>query len=372
MNEKHYLLCLNAVEGIGGIRFRKLLEFFKTAKNIFRASHKSLENCGFLSKKIIENIQSFDCRRFLDQELDLLNRYQTQFMTLMDHDYPACLRQLPDFPGILYLKGRLKPEHGLSLALVGSRRASFYGLEMAEKFAGQLSELGLTIISGLAHGIDAAAHRGALKAGGCTIAVLGCGLKTIYPECNVKLSEDIVSHNGVLISEYPMNEPPRAHNFPRRNRIVSGLSLAVLVVEAAKRSGALITSHCALEQGKDVFAVPGKVNSPTTAGVHQLIKEGAKLTTCVEDILEELHPQIQHQLQSIHRSNDRKVTPTAMGWELSKNEVDLFSYIDKNACHIDEIISRSRFNASQVTSLLLQLELKGCIKRLPGKHFART
>lgn len=214
---------------------------------------------------------------------------KTRTLSLLDKDYPANLKYIYDPPSILYIKGNILPEDTIAVAVVGSRRATYYGLKNAENLGFQLAAGGITIISGLARGVDSAAHRGALKARGRTIAVLGSGLNKIYPRENEELVEEI-AQNGAVISEFALDTPPLRQNFPRRNRIISGLSLGVVVVEAAKRSGALITANFALEQGREVFALPGKIDSFTSKGTHDLIKQGAKLVESIEDIIEELEP----------------------------------------------------------------------------------
>lgn len=234
------------------------------------------------------------------KESELAAKHKIRILSINDSAYPESLKNIYGPPKILYVKGELKKEDALGIAIVGSRLASGYGLTQAEKFGFELARLGITVISGLARGIDTKAHLGALKAGGRTIAVLGSGLLNIYPPENKNLS-DKISCLGAVISEYPLNTKPLAENFPRRNRIISGLSLGVVVIEAGKRSGALITARCALEQGREVFSLPGKLDSENSFGTNELIKDGAKMTTSVEDILEELAPYI----KNWKRENDK-------------------------------------------------------------------
>ena len=292
-------------------------------------------------------------------------------MTFQDNHYPENLKAIPDAPVLLYIKGEIKKENNLAIAMVGSRRASFYGLSIAEKLAGQLSELGITIISGMAKGIDAIAHKGALKAKGSTIAVLGNGLSKVYPPENKKLFDEIIN-SGAVISEFPMTTPPAAYNFPRRNRIISGLSLGVVVVEASNKSGALITSRFALEQGREVFAVPGKVDSPNSQGVHNLIKQGAKLVSNVEDILEEISPQLKHHMKTEHRELARRTSTRVLPNNLSDDELSIYKQIQDDAMHIDEVANQCGFSVPQTMNALLKLELKHLIKQLPGKLFVRV
>ena len=284
MEEKRYLLALNMVEGLGSIKISQLLKHFNKAENIFSVPVKELEHISGIGAKIAGRIKDFNWQD-LDKELELVRKHKIEVVTIADSDYPESLRQIPDPPLVLYFKGK-SDWTGFNFAIVGSRKASLYGLSVAEKFAQQLAALGVVIVSGMARGIDTASHKGALKAKGATLAVLGSGLLNIYPPENESLAEKI-AESGAVISEFPLNTPPLRENFPRRNRIVSGLARGVLVVEAAERSGALITADLALDQGKDVFAVPGKVDSPTSLGANHLIKQGAKLVNSIEDILEE-------------------------------------------------------------------------------------
>ncbi len=284
MEERRYLLALSMVEGLGSIKTSQLLKYFNKAENIFSAPVKELEHVSGIGAKIAGGIKDFNWH-VLDKELELVRKHKIEVVTIADSDYPESLRQIPDPPLVLYFKGK-SDWTGFNFAIVGSRKASLYGLSVAEKFAQQLAALGVVIVSGMARGIDTASHKGALKAKGATLAVLGSGLLNIYPPENESLAEKI-AESGAVISEFPLNTPPLRENFPRRNRIVSGLARGVLVVEAAERSGALITADLALDQGKDVFAVPGKVDSPTSLGANHLIKQGAKLVNSIEDILEE-------------------------------------------------------------------------------------
>ncbi|TAN60843.1 DNA-protecting protein DprA, partial [bacterium] len=277
----------------------------------------------------------------------------------------------------------LKEEDALSLAIVGSRRASFYGLTCAERFALALGELGISIVSGLARGVDTQAHKGALKSGGRTLAVLGSGLNRIYPPENKKLAEGI-SEYGAVISEFSLNTKPLAHNFPRRNRVISGLSQGVIVVEAARNSGALITADFALEQGREVFAVPGKVDCATSFGANQLIKQGAKLVDSVEDILEELKPGLKEFSQrqalaySVERrapapltAGDRKIAQEILPNKLSEEEKLVYNLLTDKPRPADELIEEAGLPAAKTMSLLSRLEMQRAVKQLPGKLFMK-
>ncbi len=285
MENREYLIALNMIEGLGSIRMTKLLSYFNSAENIFKADESKLQSIASIGKEISRRIKAFNIKD-LREELELCKKENIRVISIFDRDYPELLKSIPDAPMVLYIKGKLDCLLGLNIAVIGSRKASSYGLLTAERISRQLASLGVTIVSGMARGIDSAAHRGALDAGGRTVAVLGSGVLNIYPPENASLAKKI-SNNGALISEFPLKRAPLRENFPRRNRIVSGLSKGVVVVEAAKRSGALITADLALDQGRDVFAIPGEVDSPTSYGTNYLIKQGAKLVDSAEDILEE-------------------------------------------------------------------------------------
>jgi DNA processing protein len=254
---------------------------------------------------------------------------------------------------------------------VGSRRASYYGLSNAERFAGELAACGFTIVSGMARGIDTYAHRGALKSGGRTIAVMGSGFNHIYPEENQELCEEI-SQQGVVISEFPIDIQPAKQNFPRRNRIISGLSLGVLVAEAAKNSGALITSDFALEQGRDVFALPGKIDSPHYFGTNGLIKQGAKLVSSVEDILEEFSFVLNKNNELLSKEQGMAMGPKEQTQSLSCAETRLYNIITNCPLTIDEIMEKTSLNISELSNMLFKLQIKKIIKQLPGRQFVRS
>jgi len=280
------------VENLGSVRTQALLKHFGSLEEIFQAKERGLKEVKGIGEKIaFEIIQSI--RRIdLKKELDLIKRYNIKIVSFLDKGYPKNLKNIYDPPIALYVLGDLVPQDDAAIAIVGSRLASFYGIQQAERLGFELASRGVTVVSGLARGIDSSAHRGALKAGGRTLAVLGSGLLNIYPKEHRGLAEEI-SENGAVISEFPMRTIPERGNFPKRNRIISGLSLGVVVVEAAQRSGALITSDIAMEEGREVFAVPGKVDSITSRGTNRLIKQGAKLVETANDILEELDFQIE-------------------------------------------------------------------------------
>jgi DNA processing protein len=359
------LVSLNMVLDIGSIRLKKLLEFFGRPENIFKAPQEQLTAVSGIGEKIATQICSFK-KEDLDKELALAREYGLDIMTFEDEIYPENLKNIPDPPIILYVKGRLKPEDKFAIGIVGSRRASFYGLTNAEKFAADLSTRGFTVISGMARGIDTCAHRGALKQGGRTVAVMGSGFSHIYPRENKRLAEEI-SLSGAVISEFPVSTLPLKQNFPRRNRVISGLSLGILVAEAAENSGALITADFALEQGREVFALPGKVDSPNSFGTNGLIKQGAKLVSSVDDIIEELN--LGSGLKPrVKENKDMDKEPE----DLSKDELLLYSSILGEPVCLDELLEKTRLASSSLPELLLRLQLKKLIRQLPGQQFARN
>jgi len=282
-------LRLTLIPAIGPIRARKLLARFISPAEIFAASQREI--ASVLGESVAQTIDQQRKKIDLDRQLCLIEKHQVQIITQDDPAYPANLKNIFDPPLILFLRGKILPQDELSIAIVGTRLASIYGMNMARKLSSQLGQLGFTIISGGARGIDTTAHQAALGINARTIAVLGCGVDVVYPEENRRLYQQIIQR-GALISEFPMGTQPLRQNFPRRNRIISGLSLGVVIIEAPQRSGALITASSALEQGREVFCVPGQADSFTMKGSHQLLREGAKLVEDVGDIIEEIKPHI--------------------------------------------------------------------------------
>ena len=363
---ERYIL-LNLVPDIGSARLKQLLEAFGGLDEVWAASETELRRVPGVGPVLAQRLTAGRGNtRLLEQELRLAEAAKAQILTLEETGYPAALRQIHDPPLALYIRGSL-PIEEIAVAMVGSRHASHYGLETAQRLAYDLALRGVTIVSGLARGIDGAAHRGALKAGGRTIAVLGSGLSVVYPPEHEELSRQIIER-GALVSEYPMTMQPLPHNFPRRNRIISGLSLGVVVVEAAARSGALITADCALEQGREVFAVPGPITTPTSQGTHHLLKQGAALVTSAEDILEELGLTAP---QPARPSAAR--APAQAPDDLAAEEQQVFACLSRDEPrYIDTITETSGMEAMTVSSALLQLELRHLIRQLPGKQFLRT
>jgi DNA processing protein len=339
---------------------KALLDRFGDPKRVFEASRRELARVDGIGEQLAEVIKETDVRGKVHRELKFIEKVKASIVTIRDQSYPNNLRQIYDSPPLLYVRGSLQPKDDLAISMVGSRLASNYGRMITEKIAGDLASQGVTMVSGMARGIDSAAHRGALSVGGRTIAVLGCGVDIVYPPENRHLFEEIVAH-GAVISEFPMSTPPEGMNFPRRNRIISGLSLGVVIVQASARSGSLITARLALEQNRDVFAVPGNIGMVGSQGTNRLIKQGAKLIESAEDILEEVLPRFRHQGLE---SEDRDLS-------LEEEEERVFCLLEDEPIHIDSIIAQTGMSASCVSTILLQLELKGLVQQLSGKRFVK-
>lgn len=379
-----YWIALRSVRGIGNLGFLSLLESFKSPREAFLASYDELIAVPGIGSKTASHIKSFQNWRKSEQELNQLNSLDIQVITFHDECYPELLKNIYDPPPLLYVKGTLTDED-LNIALVGSRMASTYGLYTTERLSRELALNGITVVSGMARGIDSAAHRGALAGRGRTLAVLGCGLDIIYPPENKNLYEEITA-SGAVISEFAPGTPPNASNFPLRNRIISGLSLGVVVVEANERSGSLITARIALEQGREVFAVPGSIDSRRSRGSHKLIKEGAKLIENVGDILEDILPQIERGDQEavpdrspekaataerVHFTGKSLKTSELPEYPFSENEERIFSILTDKPIHLDAIIEKSGLNVTETLNSLLHLELYDEILQLPGKLYQR-
>jgi DNA processing protein len=356
-----YWLALNLVPGVGSILFKRLLDRFKTPEAVFRAPMKELLKVEGLGTRVAGEIQRGPLDKTVRRELSLLKEVGGEVITLEDDDYPRRLRDVYDPPALLYVRGKLRSEDELAIAVVGSRKTSPYGRWFTEKIGQDLARHGITVVSGMARGIDSVAHKGALQGGGRTIAVLGCGVDVIYPSENRNLFYQIIEQ-GAIVSEFPMRSIPEGVHFPRRNRIISGLSIGVVIVQASAKSGSLITAGYALEQGREVFAVPGNVGAEGSRGTNQLIKEGAKLVDSTEDILEEILPQWK-------REKEATLSPETPVLDLSEEEKALYCFLGETPMHIDAIIRETQLDPGKVSSLLLNLELKGLIHQSPGKCF---
>lgn len=351
MNERKYWLGFSLVPGIGPKRLLLLTQAFGALRSAWEASDAHLRAAG-LDSESAANLLQTRAQVDLDRELAKIERVGASLLTPEDGNYPSLLKNLPDPPLALYLRGTLTPQDDLALAVVGTRKATSYGRDAAAFFSRQLAQQGVTIVSGLAHGIDGAAHRGALEAGGRTIAVMGSGIDRIYPPDHAELARQI-TQQGALISEFPVGSKPEARHFPRRNRIISGLSLGVLVVEAPEQSGAMITATQAAEQGRDVFAVPGAIFSAASTGTNRLIQDGAKLVITVEDILDELD--IAHRKVEA-RTLTRQITPSG------KDEPALLRFLGRQPLPVDELVRQSGLPTAEVLSTLTLLELQGYVE----------
>ncbi len=356
--EEYNWFALKNVPRVGNVTFRRLVNHFGSPGRVLSASEAELSAVEGIHPSVIYSLLHHDYRQFADNECSLLLRTGAGIVTFRSRDFPCLLQQIHDPPPFLYVKGQLK-SHEKTISVVGSRRASPYGISTTSRLARELSDNGIAVVSGMARGVDTAAHRGALSGGGRSIGVLGCGVNVIYPAENRSLFAEMAD-KGALVSEFPLGTKPLAENFPRRNRIISGISTGVLVVEAAEGSGSLITAQCALEQGRDVYAVPGNVSSPLSRGTNLLIKQGAKLVERIEDILEELPC----------RSGSAARASLSLAPCFSPLEASVYSCLSQTPLHIDEIAAKCALTAGDVSAILLRLELNGAITQLPGKHFA--
>ncbi len=366
MTQREAFILLNMAPHIGSIRLKRLLEYFGSPQKVLSSSKDRLIKVEGIGERLASQIIETKKRTDLERELDLVKRENIEILTLNDDSYPENLKEIYDPPIVLYVKGKILPQDKQAIAVVGSRRASYYGLSSAERFARELAGFGITIVSGMARGIDSVSHRAALKIKGRTIAVLGSGLLNIYPPENRNLFEQI-SCNGAVISEFPLETLPLPQNFPRRNRIISGLSLGVLIVEAARNSGALITTDFALEQGKEVFAIPGRLNSSTSQGTNQLIKQGAKLIDNVEEIIEELAPHF----KNLQRERRKEFKEEIFETNLTYEETKIYNTLSLEPKHLDDILIEVGLPIPKIISLLLNLEMRHLIKQLPGKLFVK-
>ena len=417
MNERSLAIFrLHLTEGIGAVTYKKFIRAFGSPEAALAAPRSRLAEVGGIGGKrasTIAGARSQSAER-AEEELELAGEHGARVVTLEDEEYPRALRTIFDPPLVLYVKGEITKRDGLALAIVGSRRSSYYGRSQAENIAAHMAGLGFTIVSGLARGIDSAAHRGALAGKGRTIAVLGNGLAKVYPPENEDLAAEVAAH-GAVVSEFPMKTEPTRENFPKRNRVISGLALGVLVVEGNLRSGALITARAAMEQGREIFALPGKVDSPLARGPHSLIKDGAKLVEGHQDILDELGPsadvlglsdeegQVSEeeaapakaegeaseqapaddeeeagesrkepgQLASGSAGARQKAGPSKAFPGLSSSERKLYDCLSTDPRSIDDITEETEMSPAEVSAGLLVLEIRRLAKQLPGKMFVR-
>jgi len=354
---KHlYWIALKSVPLVGNVTFRRLVEHFDSPEKVLGSSAAELYASKTVSQAVAASITSHDYRSFAEAECSSIERLGVRIVDFLSPEYPRLLLEIADPPPFLYVKGEIS-EYEPGVAIVGSRHATAYGIQATKRLAKELAEQGVTVVSGMARGIDTEAHKGALGAGGKSIGVLGCGIDLVYPAENRRLYDEM-AEKGALVSEFPIGTGPHPRNFPRRNRIISGLSLGVLVVEAAERSGSLITANFALEQGREVFAIPGSITSGSSRGTNRLIKQGAKLVESVSDIMEELPPQgvatrFQVQPKLLHSPVEEKILTILGGTPVQ----------------IDEIAGKAGLTVQELSVILLRLELQGILLQLPGKLF---
>jgi DNA processing protein len=353
---KRYWVGFNLIKGIGAVRFQGLLNNFGDAHTAWHASGEALRSTG-LSQKIVDNILNLRSQVDLDQFWDQILAKGIQVLTWEDSDYPRRLKDIDQPPPVLYVRGSLHPEDEWAVGVVGTRRITSYGRQMAEELAASLAHNGVTVVSGFARGVDAVAHQAALNAGGRTLAVLGSGVDRIYPPEHRRMAEVLIQQ-GALISDYPPGAPPEASNFPPRNRIISGLSMAVVVVEAGETSGALITASFAAEQGRDVFAFPGYVRAPQSIGTNRLIQKGAFPLLDVKEVLENLNL-----TQVVEQKAARTVLPA------DATEAQLFDMIGLEPLHVDEIGQKTGMPIDRVSSTLALMELKGMVRHVGGMQY---
>ena len=356
--EHYYWFALKSVPLIGNVTFLRLISHFGSPERALAATARELAQVRGVSAPAAASLLGHDYHPFAQAECERLAASGASVVDILSESYPKPLLEIPDPPPFLYLSGELRGSEP-AVAIVGSRRATQYGLCTATRLARDLAACGVTVVSGMARGIDTAAHWGAVKGGGRSIAVLGCGIDVVYPPENAPLCQAVVA-SGALVSEFSLGSDPLAENFPRRNRIISALSRGVVVVEAGEHSGSLITARYALEQGREVFAVPGNVTCLGSRGGNGLIKEGAKLVERVEDILEEL---------SLAPPSPGGV-PASPSFSLTPQEAELYVLLCRGPLQIDDIIVQSELTAGEVSATLLGLELKGAVVRLPGGHFS--
>ena len=367
-NVKHVRarLRLSLVPGVGPRIQQALLERFGSAEKVLTAAASELREVPGVGAKLGRAIVAARDEIDVDAVLSLCQRNGIDLLSSADDNYPRMLAEIPDPPGVLFCRGSLVEQDALAVAIVGSRHATHYGLTQAERLAGSLSRAGLTIVSGLARGIDSAAHRGALAAGGRTIAVLGSGLLNVYPPEHEQLAEQVTA-NGALLSEAPPKAQPLAGAFPQRNRIITGMSLGVIVVEASERSGALISARHAMEQNREVFAVPGHVDCRLARGCHQLIRDGAHLVETADDVLDALGPLVESTTR-----DDGQIVRHPAELQLNDLEQQVLQAIGGDPTSIDEIIATSGLPAARVLSTISVLEMRRMIRRLSGTTVARV
>ena len=357
------------VPGMGPVRMRTLLETFETPQRILTAGAAALRAAKGVGKETADSIASWESHVDLAAELKRIADFGAKVITSASHEYPAALRTIHNPPVVLYTWGDILPADAHAIGIVGSRNVTHYGTECAKKLSYQLAFAGYTVVSGLARGIDTSAHQGALAAKGRTIAVIGSGLSQLYPPENMSLAEKI-AESGAVVSEYPMERPADRQTFPYRNRIVAGWGRGLLVIEAGLNSGALITANQAVEHGRTVFAVPGQIDRPTSAGTNRLIQQGARLVTSADDILDELGSLIPH--SRAISSSEKTSRNSASAPALSHDETLLVTALEVGELTLDELSEATRLPLPKVSSTLLVLEMKRLVRPLPGHRYVRA
>jgi DNA processing protein len=358
-------LCLAMVQGVGPLAMQRLLAHFRSPTTVLSASAGELQYVPGIGTTLAKRITKAREEIDVDEQLRIAEENDIAILTPADPRYPLLLKELPDPPAVLFARGELKEIDGLAVAIVGTRHASRYGLKQAESLAGSLARAGFTVVSGMARGIDTAAHRGALAAGGRTIAVLASGVLAPYPPENKQLAREIAA-SGCVVSEAAPTMPPISGMFPQRNRIISGLTLGTIVVEAAERSGALITARHAGEQNRQVFAVPGQIDSRLSVGPHRLIRDGAKLVTTIEDVLEELGP-----LATEAKRDDGTTVRAPIEVTLNEQESQVLQSIDSRGSLIDEMTEASGLPVQRVLATVSVLEMRGLVRKVSGNRVVR-
>ena len=358
MQDIKYWVAFNRIPGVGRARYAALEAYFGSLESAWKAGAAELKRAG-LDRRTISSIQSRRSSIDPDTVMSQLIARQITPLTWHDSRYPDRLQQIYDRPPVIYIQGEIKEQDDWGIAVVGTRKPTAYGREMAQLLSMELVRNGITVVSGLARGIDSVAHRAALDAGGRTLAIQACGLDMVYPPEHQRLADEI-AESGALISDYPLETRPRPDYFPRRNRIMSGLSLGTLVIEADEKSGALITASYALEQNREVFALPGTITSPKSRGANRLIQEGAKLVTCIEDVLEELN---------LRLVPEQLVMQELI--EVSSPEADLLQFLSQEPVHIDEVTRQCALPVSTVSSTLAMMELKGIVKQVGAMTYIK-
>ncbi|OFW02131.1 MAG: DNA protecting protein DprA [Acidobacteria bacterium RIFCSPLOWO2_12_FULL_59_11] len=369
--EELHWLALRLVPGLGNRLAKRLVDTLGSATDVFRASSSELESLRVPSH-VIRNLSTGTVFEGAIREVEQARQLGIRLLTIREADYPPLLKEIFDPPLVLYVRGELALLRAPAVAVVGTRRTTPYGRAMAERLAADLASRGLVIISGLARGVDAVAHRATLDIGGKTVAVLGNGADVIYPSENKKLFDRIVEQ-GAIVSEFPLGSFPAPQNFPIRNRIISGLSLGVVVVEAAQHSGALITARLAMEQNREVFAIPGSLTNPCSWGPHVLIKQGAKLVQDWQDVVEELPAEVRQQLFASSDATKPPEGASLFAESLSEQERAIYNLLKvEEAIHLDEILDAlPQLSSSEVLVSLLELEFKNLVRQLPGKNFVK-